>query len=196
VKPRLLVSLASAVLAPLVLAACGGGSSDEGEIVATIEKVATTDVLSNCTELQTVRFLEQDTRKKGEAAVEVCEAEMKEKVEQARRATVSEVEVEGEKATAVVAFDGGSLDAQSLDISLVKEGHWKIDHIDGFAVYEGKALAKAFAKELAEGKENVSPKVLSCFTAKVEAVSRAEAGELFLGGSTEPIIALVEECAS
>jgi hypothetical protein len=196
VKARLLVPLALVAFVVLAVAGCGGGSSDEDEIVAAIEKVATTDVLSNCTELQTVRFLEQNTRKKGAAAVEACETEMKEKVEQAKRATVTEVEVDGESATAVVKFEGGPLDAQSIDVSLVEAGHWKVDHIDGFAAYEGKALAKAFAKDFGEGLETVPPKVASCITAKVETASREEADELFLSGSTDAVIELVKNCAS
>ena len=73
---RILVPLALLVLAALTIVACGGGgSSDEDKITETIEKAATTSDPSNCTELETLRFVEQNSEEKGKAAVKSCEEE-------------------------------------------------------------------------------------------------------------------------
>ena len=85
---RILVPLALLVLAALTLTACGGGggSSDEGKITETIEKAATTSDPSNCTELETPAFVEQNSEQKGKAAVKSCEEEAEAGEEQAEGA--------------------------------------------------------------------------------------------------------------
>jgi hypothetical protein len=197
VKLRLLVPLALLLLAVSVLAGCGGGgSSDEGEIVAAIEKAATTNAAGNCTKLETKRFVEQNTAEKGAAAIKTCEKEAKEGAEQAEGAKVSKVAIDGEKATAVVEFEGGPLSSQSLNVGLVDEGGWKLDHIDGFASYDGKALAAAFEKSFEEEPAELKPSVAKCISKEIEGASESEAEELFLGGSTEALIGLIEECAA
>ena len=64
-----------------------------------IEKAATTKDPSSCTELQTLRFTEQNTAKSGKPAIKSCEESAKEE-EQAKEAKVSNVAVNGDKATA------------------------------------------------------------------------------------------------
>ncbi|HVV89449.1 MAG TPA: hypothetical protein VHB53_03035, partial [Solirubrobacterales bacterium] len=145
---RMLVSLALLVPAVLTIAACGGGSSDQGKIAAAIEKAMTTKDPSNCTELQTRRFDEQNTGQNGEAAVNQCEEKAEEGEGKAKGAKVSDISVDGRKATAEVAFEGGSLGSQALEVALVEEdGKWKLDQIEGFADYDGKALGEAFERQ-------------------------------------------------
>src|SRR6201989_485218 len=112
-------------MASVALAACGGGGSNaEAEVTEVIEQAATTKDPSNCTELQTLRFTEQNTGEKGKAAIKRCEESAKEE-EQAEEAKVSNVSVNGEKATAEVKFIGGSLGSQTLSVALVEEnGDW------------------------------------------------------------------------
>ena len=64
---RILVPLALlSAAALLTLTACGGGGpSDEDKIAETIEKAATTSDPSTCTELETQRFVEQNSTEKG-----------------------------------------------------------------------------------------------------------------------------------
>ncbi|MBS1885445.1 MAG: hypothetical protein JSS97_21050 [Actinobacteria bacterium] len=192
---RTLVPAVSLLAAALVtLAACGGGSSDEGKIAATIETAATTSEPSNCTELKTRRFVEQNSAKKGTAAVETCEAEAREGKNLASSATVSNVSVDGGKATAQVAFKGGSLGSQAVEVGLVEEGgSWKLDHIEGFADYDGKALGEHFEKRFEEEGE-LSPRQIRCITGKIAGLSQAEAEEAFFGGATEQIIKLAKSC--
>jgi hypothetical protein len=194
---RILVPLALLALAALVLTACGGGgSSDEDKISETIETAATTNDPSNCTELETLTFVEQNTSEKGKDAIKTCEKEAEAGEEQAEGANVSNVSVNGEKATAEAEFEGGSLGAQSLEIALVEEGGtWKLDKIEGFAQYDGKALGEAFEKQFAEEPGELNPEQAKCISGKVAEASQAEAEELFLSGSPEKIIELAKGCA-
>jgi predicted small secreted protein len=198
VQKRILVPLALLVLAALTLAACGGGggSGEEDKITEAIETAATTSDPSNCTEVETVRFVEQNSGLKGNAAVKACEEEAKAGEEQAEGANVSNVSVDGEKATAEVEFEGGPLGSQSLEVALVEEGgDWKLDQVEGFADYNGKALGEAFEKEFEESSEELSPTQAKCIVGKIAGASQAEAEELFFGGSSEKIEELGEGCA-
>lgn len=193
---RILVPLALLAAAALTIAACGGGGSDEDKIAEVIEKAATTADPTNCTELQTQRFNEQNSQRQGEAATKSCEEEEEGGEEQAEGARVSNVSVNGEKATAEVKFEGGSLGAQALDVALVQEdGNWKLDQVEGFAHYDGKALGEAFEKEFEENPEGLSRQQATCIAERVAGASQSEAEELFFSGSPEPIIKLAEGCA-
>ncbi len=192
---RILVPLALLAVAALTLSACGG-SSDEDKIAEVIEKAATTSDPSNCTELQTQRFNEQNTQRKGKAATKACEEEAKAGEEEAKGAKVSNVSVNDGKATAEVEFEGGSLGSQALEVALVEEeGDWKLDQVEGFANYDGKALGEAFEKQFEENPEGLTKQQASCVAEKVAGASQAEAEELFFSGSSAPIIKLAEGCA-
>jgi hypothetical protein len=197
VNKRTLVPLALLALVALVLTACGGGSSsDEDKIAETIETVATTSDPSNCTELETLSFVEQNTTEKGQAAVKACEKEAEAGEEEAEGANVSSVSVNGSKATAEVEFEGGALGSQSLEVALDEEGgNWKLDQIEGFAQYDGKALGEQFEKQFENEPGELTPEQAKCISGKVAEASQAEAEELFLGGSPEKIIELAQGCA-
>jgi len=194
---RILVPLALLVLAALTLAACGGGGSgDEDKITETIETAATTSDPSNCTELETLNFVEQNTKEKGKAAIKSCEEEDKEGNEQAEEANVSNVSVNGSKATAEVAFEGGPLGSQTLEVALVEEGgNWKLDQIEGFAKYDGAALGEAFEKGFEEEPEGLNQEQATCIAEGIAKSSKAEAEELFFSSTPEAIVELAEGCA-
>lgn len=193
---RILVPLALLMLAALTLTACGGGSSDEDKITETIETAATTSDPSNCTELETQRFAEQNSQQKGKAAIKACEEEAEAGEEEAEGANVSNVSVNGSKATAEVEFEGGSLGSQALEVALVEEdGNWKLDQIEGFADYDGKALGEAFEKQFEEEPGELTPEQAKCISGKVAEASQSEAEELFLSGNPEKIIELAQGCA-
>jgi hypothetical protein len=196
VNKRSLVPLALLALATLTLTACGGGGGDEGKIAEVIEKAETTADPRSCTELQTQRFNEQVSQQSGKAGTKACEKEAEAGEEQATSANVSNVSVNDGKATAEVEFKGGPLDSQTLDLALVQEdGDWKLDHVEGFADYDGKALGTVFKKRFEERPEGLSPKQAKCIARKVAGSSKAEAEELFFGGSSGPIVHLAESCA-
>jgi hypothetical protein len=194
---RILVLFALLALAALTLSACGGGgSSDEDKIAETIETAATTNDPKNCTELETLSFVEQNSQQKGKAAIKACEEEAEAGEEEAEGANVSNVKVDGEKATAETEFEGGSLGSQSLEVALVEEdGTWKLDHIEGFANYDGKALGEAFEKQFEEDPGELDKEQAKCISDKIAGLSQEAAEEVFFGGSAEPIIELAQSCA-
>jgi hypothetical protein len=184
------------ILSAVALSACGGGggSSDEGKIEEAIETAATTSDPSNCTELETEKFLEQNEQAEGAAAVKECEKEAEENEEVAESVDVSNVSVNGEKASAEAAFSGGTFDGQALEIDLVKEGdNWKLDEVAGFTNYDPQKLAEAFEEQF-EGNEEIPAKVAACITEAFGSASQAEAEELIFSGSTEPIEELAVNC--
>ncbi|HJZ35560.1 MAG TPA: hypothetical protein VJ204_04730 [Solirubrobacterales bacterium] len=193
---RLLVPLALLALAALAVTACGGsGSSAEDEVTEVIEQAATTKDPSSCTELQTLRFTEQNTGEKGKAAIKSCEESAAEE-EQAEEAKVSNVSVDGEKATAEAEFIGGSLGSQTLAVALVEEdGDWKLDQIEGFANYDGKALEETFLKRFEESPEGLSKKQYTCIAEGIGKASTAEAEAMFLSGASTKIEELAKGCA-
>ena len=194
---RILVPLALLVLAALTITACGGGGSgDEDKIVEVIEKAATTSDPSNCTELQTQRFDEQNTEKNGKAAVKACEEEAKEGEDEAKGTKVSNVSIDGEKATAQVKFEGGPLGSQDLELALVEEGgDWKLDQVEGFANYDGKALGEAFEKQFEAEPEGLNSAQAACIAGKIAAASQTEAETLFFSGTPDAIEELADGCA-
>jgi hypothetical protein len=185
------------VLAALTITACGGGgSSAEDKITETIETAATTSDPSNCTEIETQRFVEQNSEEKGKAAVKSCEKEAEAGNEQAEAANVSNVSVNGSKAAAEVEFEGGPLGSQTLEVALVEEGGtWKMDQVEGFAKYDGAALGEAFEKEFEEEPEGLNKEQATCIAQGIAKSSKAEAEALFFSGSPESIIELAEGCA-
>ncbi len=105
-KKRHLLLPCLLIVSALALVACGGGgSSDESEIEEAIETSATTGDPSNCTKLETANFVEQSTGESGKAAIKACEEEAKKDPEsKAESVEVTEVEVDGSKATANAAI--------------------------------------------------------------------------------------------
>jgi hypothetical protein len=181
----------------LGLAACGGGSSSsegEGEISAVIEKAVTSDDPAKCTELMTQNFIEQTSDAAGGKAVEECEEEAKSGENDPESVAVSEVEVDGRKATADAAFVGGSFDGQTLTVALVKDGGgWKLDEIEGFANLDRGALTKALSEQL-EATGQLTEAQTSCIVEGIEAGSDKAFEELLLSGSSDALRAIAEGC--
>lgn len=184
------------VFSALALAACGSsGKSDESQIEEAVETSATSTDPADCTKLATQQFMEQTTQSEGSEAVKSCEKEASEG-ESAEAVTVSNVEVEGSKATAEVAITGGGFDGQSVEVALVKEGdQWKLDEITGFVKFDKAKLIEAFEKEFAKPSSEVSESLASCLVESFEAGSQEEFEELLLSGSAEGFEELAEACS-
>jgi hypothetical protein len=183
------------ILSAAVLSACGGGGdSDESKIEDAIETSATSADPSNCTELQTQKFDEQNAAVEGAAAVKECEKESEDEEDQAESVEVSNVSVNGDAASAEVALTGGGLGGQSVEINLVKDGDaWKLDEIARFTDFDAKALGESFAAGL-EGKDEIPAQIASCLAEAFSSASQSEAEELIFGGSREPLEELAVNC--
>ena len=193
-KHHLLLPLALLALA-LGLAACGGGESDEDKIVDVIEtSVASTDP-ADCKELATQDFLEQTEFSQGSEAVESCDESAEDTTDDPDSVEVTDVEVDGSKATADVAFAGGSFDGQALSVALVEEdGGWKLDEVTGFAKFDQEKLADSLEKGLQSGDEPLDPALAGCFAEVVRQAPKAQAEEIVIGGSPQPIVEIIEGC--
>ena len=185
------------ILAAVALSACGGGggSDDEGKIEEAIETAATTSNPSNCTELETQKFDEQNTSVEGAAAVKECEKEAKNgEDEPAESVDIANVSVNGETATAEVALSGGALNGQSLEVALEKEGdNWKLDEIVGFTNFDGAKLAETLEEKFTE-EGDVPPKMASCIVKAFAQASQAEAEELLFSGNLEAVEEVALKC--
>ncbi len=201
-KRRLAILPCLLILSALVLSACGGGgggSSDEGQIEEAIETSATSTDTSNCTELQTLKFDEQGAQTKGKGAVKACEKELQEptaKSSKAESVEVSNIEVNGSKATAEAAVTGGGFDGQALEIALAKEGEqWKLDELVAFTKFDQAKLVNALTTEF-EKDESVEPELAKCIEEGFGEASQSEVEKIILGGSSKPIEELAEGCVS
>lgn len=193
-KARLILpALLLLAISALALAACGSSENDEEKIGAAIENAATGSDPSVCTEDQTAAFLEQTSGESGSAAVKECEKEA-ENGENAESVEVSEVEIEGEEATATAAITGSTLDGQTLVLGLVKEeGDWKVNEAIEFKNFDREALVEQFKKKLGEQKE-IKAEIAECIGEGIEEAGEEELEGLFLEGPTG-IIEIAEECA-
>ena len=176
----------------LALAACGSSESDEDKITSAIETTATSTDPAICEEAETLAFVEQSKSGEGKEAVEECEESTEEGKGNPDSVAVSEVEVEGEEASAAVAFTGGSFDGQAFYINLVEEeGDWKLDEIESFKSLNREKLIAAFEGSFEESE--VEPELAECVIEVAEELSDSELEEVVLTGS-EGGEELAEEC--
>jgi ABC-type glycerol-3-phosphate transport system substrate-binding protein len=178
------------------LAACGSSESDEDKVVEVIETSVTSTDPADCKELATQTFLEQTELEQGSAAVKSCEEDAEETEGDPDSVEVSAVEIDGSAATADVAFAGGSFDGQTLSVALVEEdGDWKLDEVTGFAKLDQEKLADTFEEELQSGEDALDPQLATCFAEVIRELPKAEAEEVVIGGSSEPVVEIIEGCS-
>ncbi len=166
---RHLLLVSALLVSALALVACGGsGSSDEDKIEEAIETSATASDPANCTKLETLSFSEQSSGESGKAATEECEEEAKDPEGKAESVVVSEVEVDGSKATANAAITGGSLEGQTVSMP------WSKRTVSGSSTrspasskLDQAQLAKVFEEQLEKGEE-VEPEVTACIVDGIE----------------------------
>jgi hypothetical protein len=185
--------------AALALTACGGGSSssggsEEAAVEEAIEESATSTDPSKCTELQTALFNETESGEKGAAATKACEEEVEAEADPTESVSVSEVEINGENATAAAEIEGSALNEQGVELELVKEGdNWKLNKFLGFSNFNAKALGAALEEELAK-QEGVSAELAKCVAEGVAESSQEEAEAMVFEKNQEGIEEIAEGC--
>lgn len=179
----------------LALAACGGGGeSAEDKITSTIETAATSTEASVCKETQTLAFMEQTNAGTGKEAEKECEEEATKGENNPESVKVSEVKVEGEKATADAEFIGGNFNEQTLEVALVEEnGEWKLDKFVGFANFDPTPIIAALKEQLEE-EPSIKPRVTSCILEGLEELPEEEFEKLVVENNSQPIVELAESC--
>lgn len=193
---KLHLLLLPALLLALGLAACGGGGeSDESKIEEAIELSATADNPDVCTKYQTQNFLEQTNQESGKAAVKTCEEEA-ENGEGAESADVSNVAVDGSKATAEVALTGSTFNGQTVEVAAIEEGgQWKVDEVVKFTKFDQAKLAESFESELSKASNEVSPKFAACFIEAFEEAGQSEIEAMLFGGNEKAFEEIAGNCS-
>jgi hypothetical protein len=195
-----LLALAALAATTVVLGACGGGADtgDVEAITATITESATTSFPADCRRLHTRRSLEQDTKLQGEAAVRACEEDaLYENTQVADGVTVTEIDVDGSRATATVALDGSPLDGQVLTMDLVWSEHWKLDRIAGFVEFDREKLILGLGRSIFSGAATRGDAdIASCLVTQLEALDDTALETLVLDSSPDEIIELFGLCES
>ena len=177
------LSLLLALLASSILvSACSdddGSDEDEAQITEAIELAATSGQPSICTEQQTQRFNEQVTGEGGEAATTRCEETAAETP--AEDVEVTEIEIDGDAATAEAVFTGSFFDGQTLELGLVREDdQWKLDEAIGFVDLDRGAFLNGMRTSLQEEGGGAPKRTIDCVLGNVEALSDEQFEALFL----------------
>jgi ABC-type glycerol-3-phosphate transport system substrate-binding protein len=193
-KGRFLVPVFACLIASaLALAACGSSENEEEKIVNAIETAETSSDPADCEATETIKLMEQNSDKEGKEALANCEEEASDPTNKAESVDVEEVEIEGEEATATVAFRGGRYDGQTLIINVVKEeGDWKLNEAESFKKLDREKLVGEFERGFEEEKD-IEPELAECVIEGVEESSDSEVEELVLGGP-EGFVEIAEEC--
>jgi hypothetical protein len=195
---RRLLILMLALALPLTIGACGGDDDDGGDDADEITEVIETSVKStdpaNCTELQTAAFTDQTNLANGDAALQECEDDAADTSGDPDSVEVSDIAVDGESATASVAFTGGSLDGSTVALELVKEGdQWKLDEITDITEFDFEAFQVALGEQLFE-QGDISAQTAQCIDQAIREAGADQVEEIFLSGDGTQLDTLFAGC--
>lgn len=180
------------------VASCGGGDGGgRAEITEAIVDSWTTSDPTNCEQLYTQAFLEQSTKRQGEAALEECESLTQlEPDKVAESVSVSGIDVDGDSAGAEAAIEGSTFDGQTMEMALVREdGRWKLDEMVRFVeLNEAKLVARLGADLIELSRSELQGDLARCIIEQLEPLSGDALEELILGRSWEPLYDLLSAC--
>lgn len=190
----------AAATAALALAACGsgddgaGGGEEGADITEAIEQAATSDSAERCTEFQTQAFTEQTEFEAGNDAIESCAEGASDGDVAGDSVAVEDIEVDGDSATASVAFTGGSLGGQVIEVSLVKDDEqWKLDALDRFTTFDKAAFTSALVAR-SESNPDTPSEVSSCVEGELNAAPDDQLQQAFLSGEPDQLLELFGGC--
>jgi hypothetical protein len=180
--------VAMLVALALTLAACGGDGGDDGDelsgeqavIADTIEEAHTSEDPEACG-LRTRRYNAQTYFSGTTFAAEACRRLIA--LYAADSVEVSEVAVEGDRATAEAAISGGYPGGQTLALELVKQSDdWKLDRVSGFVDFDREAFNDVIEENLSSFEGRDDPQVTECIMGRLGELSDEEIQELYLSG--------------
>jgi hypothetical protein len=175
-----------ASLAVFGLTACGSSdsnSADQDQITTAITQAATSGDPSACTKYQTVKFDEQTSSGTGQAAVRSCEKDAAQTA--ADNVDVTDVNVEGDTATAKAKATGSIFDGQTLELALVKEGdQWKLDQFTGFENFNKEAMINAFREQLSQ-EAGTTPQAVQCVVQQFQQASDEQMEAIFTSSNPQ-----------
>lgn len=193
-RPRRALICVAGLLAAFALVACGGGSDDEGDITEVISTSVKSTDPGDCTKLETRRFVEQTEFSTGQDAVRECQVNAADTSDDPDSVDVTDIKVDGDNATANVAFTGGSFGGSTLAVALVKDGdQWKLDRITDIVSLDVATFKRSFADRLAASGD-VPPQVKSCIGQAIQAAGADQIKQALLGGTEDDLVALFSQC--
>ncbi len=187
--------------AALALVSCGGGDASVSDEEA-IEEMVIASVFERgpeaCLKYSTVNYLEMTTRREGDAAVEACEeSALDPDGEPPTEVEVSEIDVADNSATAVIAFEGSTLDGQNLRVRLIeRDGRWKYYEWLGFADFDAERLILQVGREgMLQADSAREAEAIACVIGQMEEM-KAESLEKEVFESSEPLSELWDNCTA
>jgi hypothetical protein len=145
---QLLAALIIALLAAFAVQ-CLSPSSNQAQIERMIGVASTSTDPSLCRELLTPRYLRQITGSGPPFADDICASEAPTRA--VRRVDIGRVSVEGDHATALVSYSGGSLDGSEVVMRLTREdGGWKLDRVASFVRFDRRRFSRAYWRRFLE----------------------------------------------
>jgi hypothetical protein len=122
---------------------------DQARIERTITAVIIDKKPSYCETEVTASYLKQTTGAKAPFADDICQQEAE--ASRAKSVDVSEIAINGNKATAVVALRGGSFDGSRLVLRLLEEERsWKVDRLLAFRSFDRDKFERAYRRTFLE----------------------------------------------
>ena len=188
--------LAVLIVPIFAFAACGESSSDESQIEDVIESSGRSADPADCTKLMTRHLMEQVAQESGPDAERECKEEA-ENEEGFESVDISNIAVDGSRATAAVRMTGGGLDdGQTIELELVKDdGQWKMNEILRFVRLDKRRLVEGIEEESARPTSGFSPGFAACFAKAFEESSQEQIEIMLLSGTTDAIEEVAESCS-
>jgi hypothetical protein len=197
-----LAAVAASFVAIAVLASCEGSSGENVGDKEALEEmvVASTFDLGpeTCLKYSTLHYLETTTHREGDAAIESCEeSSVKALANPPTDVKVSDIEVEGDSATALVAYEGSVLGGQELRTGFVeRDGRWKYHEMLGFVDFDSQKLITEMGRQgMMEAESPQEIQLIACVIGLMEELS-AESLEEQVFGDTDAIYELADSCAA
>jgi hypothetical protein len=144
-----------AIVAALLLGACGGGDSGSGaedEINGVLKTFFTTADPSQC-DLITPKALQQiaPSVARADDPAAACSEEVKASAGQSAKSIKADLDVNGSNAKASVTPDGGIFAGLAVDVALVDDGGWKIDGVGPYHLVDRDAYLSALERGAGQG---------------------------------------------
>jgi hypothetical protein len=153
--------------------------SDSAEIEEAITTVATSKDPGFCDAFLTQAYLEQMTGVKAPYADELCEEAAR--LDAADAVDVTDVDVNGDEATATATYSGSSLDGSSLVVRLVRsDGDWKLDRKLRVEFLNRAGLERGYREVLVSPDYRFSEAGASCVIAETRQLTDAELADSVL----------------
>ncbi len=141
-----------------------------------------------CLKFSTLRFLEKMSDLEDEAAIHHCEESTLDPfLEPPTKIDVSRIEVEGDSATALIAYKGSFYDGQKVRYAFVeRDGRWKFNDLLGFVDLDAARLVLQAGRYGMLGAETPGEaKNIACWIGRMERMSDEELEDLLLGDGAE-----------